>query len=299
MRTKQQYLSRNSDNESYKLFEANDVAKYGISKDNQPIEATKLKLLLYLLWKSNLETPGEFDIMCVSVKELTCALGYEKDENRHFARTSKWIYKELESLMSVALQIYDSSKGQIDTYNLISHVGMNVNTGMIIVEFGPHLEKLFGSGLRKDFTVVKLMYLNRLNNRSSVYLYPLFCRYKNLEFFSYDIKALKSLLAGDEACEYKYLKRRHLIPAIKEINKMTDISVKMKENKRGKTVTSLSFHVTEDPAEDEWLLFALANQLGLDECTVTPYDDAWKKGYDYDMGRQEYVQKVEEKEYFR
>lgn len=299
MGTKQQHVSRNFDNESYKLFEANDVAKYGICKENQPIEAIKLKLLLYLLWKCNAETPGEFEMLCISVKELADALGYEKDENRHFARTSKWIYKELESLMSVALQIYDSSKGQIDTYNVISHVGMNVNTGMILVEFGPHLETLFGTGLRKDFTVVKLMYLNRLNNRSSVYLYPFFCRYKNLGFFSYDIKALKSLLTGDEACEYKYLKRRHLIPALKEINKMTDISVEMKENKRGKTVTSLSFHVTEDPAEDEWLLFALANQLGLDECTVTPYDDAWKNGYDYDMGSQEYVQKVEGRECFR
>lgn len=299
MGTKQQHVSRNFDNESYKLFEANDVAKYGILENDCPIEPIRLKLLLYILWKCNTTTPGQFKSLSVSAEELTRALGYEKDENRNFARNMKKIYEELQGLMSTFLQMHNREKNRMDLYNVIAHVGIDGDTGMIDIDFGPGLKKLFGSKLEKEFTVVRLLYLNRLNNRSSIYLYPFFCRYKNLEFFSYDIKALKSLLTGDEACEYKYLKRRHLIPAIKEINKMTDISVEMKENKKGKTVTSLSFHVTEDPAEDEWLLFALANQLGLDECTVTPYDDAWKNGYDYDMGSQEYVQKVEGRECFR
>ena len=77
---------------------------------------------------------------------------------------------------------------------------------MIDIDFGPGLEKLFGSKLEKEFTVVRLLYLNRLNNRASIYLYPLFCRYKNLNFFSYDIKALKLLLTGDENFQYKNLK---------------------------------------------------------------------------------------------
>lgn len=294
---KQRHLSKNSDNESYKLFEVNDVAKYGIFENDCPIEPIRLKLLLYILWKCNATTPGQFKNISVSAEELTRALGYEKDENRNFARSTKKIYKELQGLMSTFLQMYNTDKNRTDSYNVIAHVGMDGNTGMIDIDFGPGLEKLFGSKLEKEFTVVKLMYLNRLNNRASIYLYPFLCRYKNLNFFSYDIRALKLLLTGDENFQYKNLKRRHLIPALEESNQATNLTVEMKENKKGKMVTSLSFHVEEEPAVDELELFVENNQLRFSECKLVPYNDEWKIGYDYDMGKQEYVQKVEGKEY--
>ena len=277
--------------ESYRLFEANDIAKYGIFENDCPIEPIRLKLLLYILWKCNATTPGEFKSLSVSVEELTRALGYEKDENRNFARNMKKICEELQRLMSTFLQMYNREKNRTDLYNVIAHVGIDGDTGMIDIDFGPGLEKLFGSKLEKEFTVVRLLYLNRLNNRASIYLYPLFCRYKNLNFFSYDIKALKLLLTGDENFQYKNLKRRHLIPAIEEINQATNLTVEMKETKKGKAVTSLSFYVKEEPAMDELELFVEHNQLRFSECKLVPYNDEWKENYNYDMGKQRYVRR--------
>lgn len=288
----------NKGDREYKLFEVNDVARYGMHVDNHLLDPIQMKALLYLLWKCNLKTPGSFVSITLPVEELGKALGYTRDENRNFSRGVKSVYRELKKLMASPVQIYDSESQSLELYSILTHVKMELRTGMLTVDFGPGLEKLFGVGVQKEFTVVKLMYLNRLKKQASIYLYPFFCRFRNMSFFSYDIKGLKKLLVGDENFEYKNLKRYHLLPAIEEINTKTDISITMKENFRGNKVISVTFHVIEEPSIDEMELFALTNGLGFDECTIVPYDDRWKNCYNYDMGKQKYIQKPQTDEYY-
>ena len=60
----------NKGDREYKLFEVNDVARYGMHVDNHLLDPIQMKALLYLLWKCNLKTPGSFVSITLPVEEL-------------------------------------------------------------------------------------------------------------------------------------------------------------------------------------------------------------------------------------
>jgi len=138
--------------------------------------------------------------------------------------------------------------------------------------------------------VVRLKYMNRLSTSSAVLLYAFFCRYQNMHVFNYGIEELTSLLTGTPDYEYKYLKRDRLIPAILEINQLTDLKVVIDENFYGHKVCSLKFVVSSAPSEDE-LKHCLGNQYNRRNRNI--YNTDWKAQYVYDMATQKYVPRDE------
>lgn len=107
---------------------------------------------------------------------------------------------------------------------------------------------------------------------------------------AYGIEELTNLLTGTPDYEYKYLKRDRLIPAIWEINQLTDLKVVMDENFDGRKVCSLKFVVSSAPSEDE-LKHCLGNQYSRRARNI--YNTDWKAQYVYDMAAQKYIPRDE------
>lgn len=60
----------------FKLFEMNDIAKYGImTMTSKVLSPLQYKSLMYLIWKNLQKTPGKIDCVELSLSELCFALG--------------------------------------------------------------------------------------------------------------------------------------------------------------------------------------------------------------------------------
>lgn len=275
----------------FKLFEMNDIAKYGImtmtSKILSPLE---YKSLMYLIWKNLQKTPGKIDCVELSLSELCFALGYAKDKNCNFSHMKRKVGAVIKGLMTQELTIHDKKYDMYLSFVWIQTVAISYSKDLIRVRFNTDLARYFGQALAKDFTVVRLKYMNRLSTSSAVLLYAFFCRYQNMHVFNYGIEELTNLLTGTPDYEYKYLKRDRLIPAIWEINQLTDLKVVMDENFDGRKVCSLKFVVSSAPSEDE-LKHCLGDQYNRRKRNI--YNTDWKAQYVYDMATQKYVPRDE------
>ena len=88
---------------------------------------------------------------------------------------------------------------------------------------------------------------------------------------------------------YKYLKRDHILPAIQEINRCTNLNVTVSENFSDRKVSSLRFVISRFPAEDEMDYYMLHENIMFDELSICPYRNDWMNDFDYDMATQEYI----------
>ena len=74
----------------FKLFEMNDIAKYGImTMTSKVLSPLQYKSLMYLIWKNLQKTPGQIDCVELSLSELCFALGYSKDKNCNFSHMKR------------------------------------------------------------------------------------------------------------------------------------------------------------------------------------------------------------------
>ena len=258
----------------FKLFEMNDIAKYGImTMTSKVLSPLQYKSLMYLIWKNLQKTPGQIDCVELSLSELCFALGYSKDKNCNFSHMKRKVGAVIKGLMTQELTIHDKKYDMYLSFVWIQTVGISYSKDLIKVRFNTDLARYFGQALAKDFTVVRLKYMNRLSTSSAVLLYAFFCRYQNMHVFNYGIEELTSLLT-----------------AILEINQLTDLKVVIDENFYGHKVCSLKFVVSSAPSEDE-LKHCLGNQYNRRNRNI--YNTDWKAQYVYDMATQKYVPRDE------
>lgn len=274
----------------YKIFERNDIAKYGVMFITyKALDPIQYKSLMYLLWKSLQQTYGRIDCAELSISELCHALGYCSDRNCNFARLKRKIVLLIKELMNETLTIHDKDQDMYVSFVWIQTMSFSFKKDWLTVRFNTDLARYFGYALKEDFTVVKLKYLNRLKKPASVILYPFFCRYQNMHVFNYDISDLTNLLTGDMDFPYKYLKRDHILPAIQEINRCTNLNVTVSENFSDRKVSSLHFVISRFPAEDEMDHYMIHENVMFDELSICPYRNDWMNDFDYDMATQEYI----------
>lgn len=274
----------------YKLFELNEVAQYGFAYvSGDVLNPVSQKILLYLIWKCNIQTPGVFDSVQVSMTELCEILGYRRKGNSNYSHRLHKVEETLLYLMSKPILVHDAEKKMKISFAWLKKVKIAYETGIVTAYFDNDLFRFFGQSLRSNFTVVKLKYLNRLNTSYSITLYSFFCSKINLGNFSQSIENIIKLVLNKESYEYKHLKSDILKPSIQSINSLTDIRVSFKEYKSGRRVRRLEFHVEKDAADDEKDLFMLYHRLKYDEFSEQPYDEEWMRGYKYSMEEQKYI----------
>lgn len=167
----------------FKLFEMNDIAKYGImTMTSKVLSPLQYKSLMYLIWKNLQKTPGKIDCVELSLSELCFALGYAKDKNCNFSHMKRKVGAAIKGLMTQELTIHDKKYDMYLSFVWIQTVGISYSKDLIKVRFNTDLARYFGQALAKDFTVVRLKYMNRLSTSSAVLLYA-FLKSRTIWFY--------------------------------------------------------------------------------------------------------------------
>ena len=120
----------------------------------------------------------------------------------------------------------------------------------IRIQFHEDLEPLL-LNLKNNFTQVELVFILRLKSSSANRLYFLLKRWAGLGEYTTKIEDLKNILFGGIEHKayhlYGNFKNRVLLPALNDINTMTDLSVAFIEKKKGRAVASIVFDIQKKP----------------------------------------------------
>lgn len=126
------------------------------------------------------------------------------------------------------------------------------------------------------FTRLSLQMMTSLRSGSSISLYEICCQYASNDHngeggltrragFEWWRPRLSGSLEDEHPQEYKYFKRDMLVPALKEINEITDITVELIEHRVGRRIEEIQFRVRKKDKPALPLLAVVATDVVLVE----------------------------------
>lgn len=210
------------------VVKSNDLieARYELSLNEQ-------KIMLYSVSKIDMEDDN-FNIITVGVKKFFQLLDTSTErytELREIVRTLRG--KEI---------IINTPKGEIIT-GWLSSIEYKQDTGTIDLEFSQKLVPYLLQ-LKKRFTRYQLRNILYLKSKYGIRLYELMKQYQTIGKREFNLEELKYILFIEGKYQRIYdLERFVLEPAVKEINKYTDISISYKKIKTGRSITSILFKI--------------------------------------------------------
>ena len=116
--------------------------------------------------------------------------------------------------------------------------------GEITISFAPEV-MIYLSALKSRFTTYKLKYVTQFTCAYSFRFYELFSCWngKGQQELKLEVAGLKQMLdLGEKYADIHDFKKKVILPALKEINEFTNISVTFDQCKRGKIITHLVFY---------------------------------------------------------
>ena len=130
------------------------------------------------------------------------------------------------------------------------HEAKYKDLGDINIKFHEHMKPLL-LNLKNNFTIVELEFILRMKSYAANRLYFLLKRWAGLGEYTTKIEDLKKIIYSTEDMGkhklYGHFKNRVLMPAIHDINGMTDLLITFRERKKGRAVASLVFEIKKKP----------------------------------------------------
>lgn len=118
--------------------------------------------------------------------------------------------------------------------------------GAVMLGFSPGVVPYL-TMLHTEFTKYKLKQVGKLGSFYSLRLYELCCQFKKTGKRIVTMERFRQMLdLGDKYKRLDNLRRRILTPAIKEINRHTDLNVRVELTRKGRKITGFSFQIKED-----------------------------------------------------
>lgn len=166
--------------------------------------------------------------------------------------TQKVVYSQLadaaKTLFERHITLYDDV--EVTTFRWVSAVRYRQGEGRIGVMFCSYLIPYLRD-ITSEFTRLPLHEIRDLRSSYTVRLYCLFLQFKATGHFCVTVEDLRRrLMLEDKFALYADLKKRIILPSLKEINlsDSTSIRVSLVERKDGRRVHSLDFEITpNDP----------------------------------------------------
>ena len=225
--------------------------EYYVAQDNQLVDARHKKPLtvreqkIILTMASMIEPSDEdFTEYVISIKQFYEMLGLRGDP--HYTQLKKIV----ENLMTKTIEIPQEDGGWLLTH-WVSTARYIPGKGAIRLKFVPELKPYFLQ-LKNQYTSYKLSNVLSLGSVYSIRLYELMRRslyIGNCVILVNELK-LKFGIAGDSYKQYGHFKARVLTPAVKEVNKQTDLQVSFKEIKKGRSVERIEFTIRHAPEKE-------------------------------------------------
>ena len=159
-------------------------------------------------------------------------------------------YKELEeitrNLLSKTYEVrFEDTLSQVQW---LSQADYNYKKGTIQLTlhrfFRPYLLQL-----KREFTSYQFKNVSKMKGRYSIRIYELLKQYERLKERTFDLNELQHRVgASDVYPAYGNFKQRVLVPAQKQINMKSDISIDIKEIKHGRAVKKIKFFIESKEA---------------------------------------------------
>lgn len=188
-------------------------------------------------------TDEDFKDYRISVKEFSEMLGL----------TGSTKYTELKeiakSLMSKSIEIPQSDGGWL-LANWISSAEYKKGEGIIALSFSPKLKPYLLQ--LKQYTSYRLSNILSLSSSYSIRLYELLRKWSFLGKWESPVEEIREKLGAITKSYLLYgnFKSKILLPAIKELNEHTDLSISFKEIKKGRSVERIEFTIRQAPEKE-------------------------------------------------
>ena len=219
------------------------MSKDLIVKGNNLIEAsyrltlTEIRLVLKMvstIKKDDTDlTPYKF-----SVSDLL-------DEFSMHSGDYKEIKKATSGLLSKVMSIEDLDRKRTLQINFISSAEYYEGQGIVELSFDPKL-KPYLLQLRKNFTSFHLSTIKKLKSPYTIRIYELAKQFKKAGQRQLTVDDLKKKLGipPNQYQRYGHFKQRILLPALKDINQHTELSVTIEESTFGRKIDKILFRIT-------------------------------------------------------
>lgn len=159
---------------------------------------------------------------------------------------SKDVRAALGKLLARTITIYLPDEGTededaYDAYSVLMKVAKRPKRGIYQLEINPFLLPFF-TGLKREFTKLRLLDVADLRNPHAMRLYENLIQFEGTKVFCQRVEwFVERYQLPKSYSHYGLFKQKFLDVAVAEINAKTPISVSYVENKTGRKVTSILF----------------------------------------------------------
>lgn len=154
----------------------------------------------------------------------------------------KHIEKACDSIISKSLTIKKSSKSW-KKYNWTSNIACEY--GIITIKFNQDLKRNLLFSSNTQYTKYILKNIIHMKSKYSMRLYEILKQYQQISNRTFKVEELRQHMGIEPSKhkQYKIFKRDVLLPAISEINRLTDLNITYKQIKKGRCVESIKFAI--------------------------------------------------------
>lgn len=238
--------------------------EFTVSKDKQIIDAAyNLTLVELRIILANISTINPLSkitrdmVFFLSPEEYSIFFGVSENTAR------KELKQGAETLFNREIKVFnvnDDGKKTGTTHRWLSAkikeeedsgVIKEKGDGVVGIQFSEEIIP-FLTNIKPPFSTYKLREVSKMKSVNSIRIYELMIQYKLYKKRTIPLDALREfLMTGTKYPRYYDFKKNILESAKKEINKLSDINISIKEIKKGTTVTSLvfSFKYKKAPAK--------------------------------------------------
>lgn len=157
-----------------------------------------------------------------------------------------------EALADASQRLYNRNirlykKGKLsEEVRWVYHIRYKDGQGAVELGFSPTVLPQL-TMLNKEFTSYQLRQIGSLSSFYAIRLYELMAQFFKLGTRECTLEQLRQMLdLGDKYENIKDLRKRVLDPAIKEVNRHTDISVVAEPIRKGRAITGFSFTIAKN-----------------------------------------------------
>lgn len=213
------------------------------ARHNNPLTVREQKIVLTMA--SMIEPNDEdFKDYRISIREFSEMLGLE-------GKTKYTEVKEIsKELMSKTIEIPQEDGGWL-LVHWISSAKYIKGEGVLELSFSPKLRP-YMLQLKDHFTSYRLSNVLSLNSTYSIRLYELMKKWQKTGKWEKSVEDLKLQFGvpEDSYKRYNHFKTRVLLRAVEEVNEKTDLFIKIREIKKGRSVEKIEFIIRYLPKKE-------------------------------------------------
>jgi len=215
-----------------------NYAKQSYTLVNARMSLTRLEIDILLVLMTTIDKNDEdFKDYQFSVKELEDKLGHTLQ--------SKQLRTTIKSLMSKPIELQRGEKNEWEIVNWFSYFKYSRN-GILTCRFDKFL-KPFLLELKKRFIISDLRMILPIKSSYSKRIYLFLKEYSKIGSRTFEIEEMHKTLKVPKGMQrYDNFKRQILKKAEADINKFTDLEVKLSEHKLGRKVVKVTYTIKKN-----------------------------------------------------